>query len=272
MTSTPNLQVDCPRDLSAEREQALSAEESDKFAGRFRRQVSWKATRTGRSAERQTTSQIGTCTPRSPRLLLTSTVVLAVVGIALLGLPRSNGPTAPPASTTAHAATDPSAASPRPDSKAALESASSTTPSVSTPPALKSALPPHGEGTAGDPAVQRSLREAWPADLPAADERELLTAGRALLRADATGVGRAQWPVIFPDSGEGVAPAFATSRFRIQAAIARRDGRPGKAVVHLVWAGTDRGGTFTDLRITDWHFTRTTSRKGASTWTPQPRT
>ncbi|MFJ8158473.1 hypothetical protein [Streptomyces sp. NPDC094468] len=124
---------------------------------------------------------------------------------------------------------------------------------------------------AGDAGVQRSLEEAWPADLPAADARQLLAAGRALLRADATGVGRAAWPEVFPASGRPVVPAFATARFRIQAAIARRDGSPAKAVVHLVWAGTDRGGTFTDLRITDWHFTRTAPRKGAGIWTPQPR-
>ncbi|WP_234441854.1 hypothetical protein [Streptomyces sp. WM6386] len=49
-----------------------------------------------------------------------------------------------------------------------------------------------------------------------------------------------------------MAPAFASARFRIQAAIARQDGRLDKAVVHLVWAGMDRGGPFTDLRITDW--------------------
>jgi hypothetical protein len=114
---------------------------------------------------------------------------------------------------------------------------------------------------------------AWPADLPAGDERELLAAGRALLRADATGIGRSRWPAVFADTGEdkALAPAFAAARFRIQAAIARQDGSPDKAVVHLVWAGTDRGGTFTDLRITDWHFTRTTSKKGASVWTWQPR-
>lgn len=125
---------------------------------------------------------------------------------------------------------------------------------------------------AGDRAIQRSLEAAWPADLPAADERELLTAGRALLRADATGIGRAKWPKVFPDADQEVAPAFATARFRIQAVIARRSGSPDKAVVHLVWAGMDRGGTFTDLRITDWHFTRTTAKKGATRWTPQPRT
>nr|WP_238426394.1 hypothetical protein [Streptomyces adustus] len=133
-------------------------------------------------------------------------------------------------------------------------------------------MPPHGEGVAGDRAIQQSLVAAWPCDLPAADERELLTAGRALLRADATGVGRAAWPGVFPGSGQEVVPAFATARFRIQAAIARRDGRPDKAVVHLVWAGMDRGGTFTDLRITDWRFARTTSKKEATTWNPQPRT
>ncbi|MFF3350913.1 hypothetical protein [Streptomyces sp. NPDC002779] len=134
-----------------------------------------------------------------------------------------------------------------------------------------SELTPRGEGVAGDPAIQRRLEAAWPADLPPSDERELLATGRALLRADATGIGRATWPEVFPDSGTAVAPAFAVARFRIQAAIARRDGRADRAVVHLVWAGMDRGGTFTDLRITDWFFTRA-EKKGAATWTWQPRT
>jgi hypothetical protein len=217
-----------------------------------------------------------TTTPRSPRLLVLSTVILAVVGgVALLGVPHGQQPPAPATASAAAAATDPSTAAvppasqptgPRPPSPASTTSASST------PAAPEPALPPHGEGPAGDRAIQRSLEESWPADLPADDERELLAAGRALLRADATGVGRAKWPEVFPASEQAVAPAFATARFRIQAAIARRDGSPDKAVVHLVWAGMDRGGTFTDLRISDWHFTRTTSKKGAVTWTPQPRT
>ncbi|MFF3991421.1 hypothetical protein [Streptomyces sp. NPDC001601] len=79
-----------------------------------------------------------------------------------------------------------------------------------------------------------------------------------------------RWPHVFP--AESLAPAFATARFRIQAAIARRDGVHYRAVVHLVWAGADRGGTFTDGRVSDWRFTRTTTPKGASTWTPQPQT
>ncbi|MFE4423316.1 hypothetical protein [Streptomyces sp. NPDC056817] len=214
-----------------------------------------------------------TTTPRSPRLLLLSTVILAVAGVALLGAPHGQEPSAPATSSTAHAATDSSAAAAAPTASqpSAPPRRPSTASPSSTPPAVESALPPHGEGVAGDRAIQRSLEEAWPADLPAADERELLTAGRALLRADATGIGRAKWPTVFPDSVQAVVPAFATARFRIQAAIARRDGSPDKAVVHLVWAGMDRGGTFTDLRITDWFFTRTI-KKGASTWTPQPRT
>jgi hypothetical protein len=216
-----------------------------------------------------------TTTPRSPRLLLLSTVILAVAGVALLGVQHGQEPSAaapaPSTSTASNATTDPSsAAAVPPADKPTTGTAPTTTPTASTPSAVESALPPHGEGIAGDRAVQRNLEASWPADLPTADERELLTAGRALLRADATGVGRTKWPTIFPDSGQAVAPAFATARFRIQAGIARQDGSPDKAVVHLVWAGTDRGGTFTDLRITDWFFTRTI-KKGAATWTPQPR-
>ncbi|MEV8547915.1 hypothetical protein [Streptomyces sp. NPDC051572] len=215
-----------------------------------------------------------TTAPRSPRLLVLSAVVLAVAGIALLGMPHGQVPraTTTPAATAAQAATDPSsAADVPPDGRPTASTSPATAPATSAPSAVESALPPHGEGAAGDPAVQRNLEAAWPSDLPAADERVLLAAGRALLRADATGIGRAKWPMVFPDSGGAVAPAFATAGFRIQAAIARRDGSPDKAVVHLVWAGMDRGGSFTDLRITDWHFTRTV-KKGTTTWTPQPRT
>ncbi|WP_345123397.1 hypothetical protein [Streptomyces chiangmaiensis] len=211
-----------------------------------------------------------TTTPRSPRLLLLSTVLLAVAGTALLYMPHGQQPptpgTAPPSAATT--ARSPIAATPSTGRPPTLGAAASTAPEASTPPA---ALPPHGEGVAGDRAVQRNLETAWPADLPVADQRKLLTAGRALLHADATGVGRARWPDMFPDMGQAVAPAFATADFRIQAAIARRDGSPNKAVVHLVWAGTDRSGTFTDLHITEWNFTRTT-KKGTATWTPQPRT
>ncbi|WP_128380299.1 hypothetical protein [Streptomyces cavernae] len=207
-----------------------------------------------------------TATPRSPRLLLITTVILVVAGGVLLAVPHGQGAkvSEKPPSATAPTAPPPLA------SAAPREPADGTRSTATAPSTRASALPPHGEGTAGDPAIQQVLEKSWPADLPADDERQLLTDGRALLRADATGIGRSKWPRVFGDSGQAVAPAFASARFRVQAAIARRDGNPTKAVVHLVWAGTDRGGTYTDGRITDLFFTRTI-KKGKPTWTPQPR-
>jgi hypothetical protein len=219
---------------------------------------------------------VTTLSPRSPRLLLTATVFLTVVGVLLLIRPNqsgsglSAGPTArlPSGSVPSSSSASPATRSTPETTTTADASAPAPSPSVSTP-----VLPPHGDGLAGDRAIQQALDAAWPADLDGADERQLLTLGRALLRADATGVGRHQWPAYFARQ-EAVAPAFATARFRIQAAIARRDGAPDRAVVHLVWAGTDRGGTHTDGRITDLHFARTspTNKKEGPAWIPQPRT
>ncbi|WP_331751850.1 hypothetical protein OG713_45790 (plasmid) [Streptomyces sp. NBC_00723] len=209
---------------------------------------------------------------RSPRLLLSATVALVVAGGILLTVPQT--PSAPTISAPRLATAPPAhPAATAPSSRAAQAGApaQATASAASTQSASASALPPHGEGVAGDAAIQQSLEDAWPADLAADDEHTLLAAGRGLLRADAAGVGRAKWPALFGDPDQAIAPAFSTARFRIQGAIARRDGSPNQAVVHLVWAATDRGGTYTDRRITDWHFTRT-STKGASPWTPQPRT
>ncbi|MEU6375481.1 hypothetical protein [Streptomyces sp. NPDC046909] len=194
-----------------------------------------------------------TAAPRSARLLVLATVVLAAVGTALLLLPH--GPerpavdTSPASGLTWGPGPSPAAAAPSADAPT-TEAAPSASLAAAPSSGAATVLAPHGEGAAGDEAIQRALATAWPADLPAADERELLALGRALLRADATGVGRSQWPKAFPDA-QAAAAAFATDGFRVQAALARRDGSPDKAVVHLVWAATDRGGTSTDLRITD---------------------
>ncbi|MER7056578.1 hypothetical protein [Streptomyces sp. NPDC000351] len=220
--------------------------------------------------------------PRAPFLLLTATLILTLVGAVLLMWPPQSGPGQSDGPTTRQAGafpsdlSAPSSSSARPAARSTPKDAAASSPSSPqpSPSASASALPPHGEGTAGDRAIQQALDTAWPADLDAVDERQLLTAGRALLRADATGVGRDRWPDYFGGAGQGVAPAFATARFRIQAAIARQDGSRDRAVVHLVWAGTDRGGTHTDGRITDLHFTRTTptDKEGEPAWIPQPRT
>jgi hypothetical protein len=215
--------------------------------------------------------------PRSPRLLLTATLTLLVTGTALLARPTLSGPGESAGPAARQAATIPSG-HPAPSFSSTSPAASSTPQDATTtagasdpaPSPSASALPPHGEGTSGDRAIQQALDTAWPADLDGADERQLMTLGRALLRADATGVGRDRWPAYFAQQ-EAVAPAFAVARFRIQAAIARQDGAPDRAVVHLVWAGTDRGGTHTDGRITDLHFTRTTPthKKGQSRMDPE---
>ncbi|NGO79521.1 hypothetical protein G6045_28280 [Streptomyces sp. YC504] len=94
----------------------------------------------------------------------------------------------------------------------------------------------------------------------------MVAAGRSVLIADVSGLGRTRWPQLFARQG-AVAPAF--SRVRVQAAIARRGSSPDEALVHLVWAGADRGGTYSDGRITDITFTRT-SKKGEAIWTPLP--
>ncbi|MEU5436438.1 hypothetical protein AB0G73_24090 [Streptomyces sp. NPDC020719] len=118
--------------------------------------------------------------------------------------------------------------------------------------------------------IQRLVDSAWPRDLPEADEQQLLAAGRRLLAADATGTGRAAFPAFFR-TGEKTAVVPAFTRFRIQAAIARTDPtRPDRVVVHLVWAGADRGGTYTDGRQSDFTFTRTPLKNGAPAWMPLP--
>lgn len=214
--------------------------------------------------------------PRSPRLPLLASTVLAAAGLVLLSLPHAKTSVSPePAPSPAQAtpSTAPRAvATSSPAEKHPLMNQAPTVDASASSAPVVSALPPHGEGTAGDRAIQLALEAAWHADLASADERQLRAAGAELLRADATGTGRTRWPGYFRGADRAVAPAFAVARFRVQAVIARRGTAAGWAVVHLVWAGTDRGGTYTDGRITDLYFTRTTAtKKGGLTWTPRPR-
>ncbi|MER5951207.1 hypothetical protein ABT127_34735 [Streptomyces sp. NPDC001904] len=213
---------------------------------------------------------------RRPWLLLVVSVVLGTVGVGLLTSPAPRPQSAARPSLSAERAAPSPSASATPSPLAAASAAARparraprTSASPSDPgPAAQ--VPPRGDGPGGDQDVQRVLEQAWPADLPAAQAEPLLAAGRRVLLADVTGVGRGAFPTAFPGStGESViSPSF--TRIRVQAAIARSDpDHPNRAIVHLVWAGADRGGTYTDGRLSDIFFTHS---QGGSTWLPQPPT
>lgn len=211
-----------------------------------------------------------TRTARAPWLLLLVSLLLAAAGCVLLSTPNSEpGSTPHPGARPAPPSAALHTGAPRP--RASQPPGPSPVAASSSPPATAQAseLPPRGEGPAGDTAIQQLLETSWPPDLPEGQARQLAKAGRSLLRADATGIGRSAWPTVFDRQERAhVTPAFA--RFRIQAAVARKDGaHRGRAVVHLVWAAADRGGTYTDGRVSDLSFTSTTT-KGATKWTPLP--
>ncbi|MFJ8313784.1 MULTISPECIES: hypothetical protein [unclassified Streptomyces] len=216
--------------------------------------------------------------PMAPRTsrpvwpLAACTALLATGGLFLL-LPSSPPAESRASAATAHApaptcthtpeqATPPGTDDPRVPPPALATVAASASRTATAP------VPPRGDGPGADPAIQRLVESAWPRDLPEGDEQQLLAAGRGLLAADATGVGRAAFPALFPPNDRtAVVPAF--TRFRIQAAIARADpAHPQRAVVHLVWAGADRGGTYTDGRQSDLTFTRSPLKNGAPAWMP----
>ncbi|WP_338704407.1 hypothetical protein V2W30_41145 (plasmid) [Streptomyces sp. Q6] len=225
----------------------------------------------------RTTSAAAGQRPAFPWLLLALSAVCAVIGWPLLSSPftsPSSTPTAPaPRATSSAVAAAPSTdeVATRHTPAAPRSSPSAPGPRSSPTPSPAGELPPRGEGRAGDRAIQQLLERSWPADLPAAQTAQLLTTASRVLRADVTGRGQAAFPTAFPAAvhGDAVAPAF--TRFRIQAAIARHDPiRPHRAVVHLVWAAADRGGTYTDGRLADIPFTRPT--KESTAWTPLPPT
>ncbi|MFI7008862.1 hypothetical protein [Streptomyces sp. NPDC050145] len=209
--------------------------------------------------------------PKFPWLLLFLTLVFAVIGWPLVAsVLNGDGAQAPrpaPAKATGSARSAPEVSSPAGAVPGSAATAAAASPSASQRPAGE--LPPRGEGPAGDRAVQQLLESAWPADLPPNVAKQLLIQGRKVLLADITGLGQDRYPTAFPDARPAtaaVAPAF--TRIRIQAVIARKDTAPSRAVVHLVWAGADRGGSYTDGRITDIPFTPPT--KDRSAWTPLP--
>lgn len=207
-----------------------------------------------------------------PWLLLALTAALTAVAAMLLLPAVAANDTARPKEATRPAVTDGSSAEAPGGQRAPTGLRSSAQP-ARTAQETKSAqaveLPPRGEGRAGDRQIQELLERSWPADLPKRRASDLVAAARAVLIADVTGVGRDRYPTAFPTRDEPlIAPAF--SRVRIQAAIARKDTTvKGQAVVHLVWAGADRGGTYTDGRLADLTFRHS---QGDTAWEPLPPT
>jgi hypothetical protein len=207
-----------------------------------------------------------------PWLLLALTVALAAVAAILLLPAVAADDTARPRGAV-HSPAAMGGSTDAPGGGRAQADVHSSAPPAPMAPATKSAaaveLPPRGDGRAGDRQIQEVLERSWPADFPKRQAADLVAVGRAVLIADVTGLGRGRFPTAFRDhSGPLVAPAF--SRVRIQAAIARKDTTtPGQAIVHLVWAGADRGGTYTDGRLADLTFRH---RQGDAAWTPLPPT
>ena len=194
--------------------------------------------------------------PLPGRTLIAAAAGLAVVGIALLALSsRHPAPIAPAPQVHARAP-----AAPQPSRPATTVTWPVTSPPAETAGAPAGELPPPGAGPAADPAIQRALDAATAPDLPAATAKALVTLGRQVWTAEATGAGRQRWPGYFGNRGA----TWTYRDFRIQAAIARRDpSAPARALVRLVWVGTDPTGQVLDDRIATVTFTRQ-----GQTWTP----
>ncbi|GHA47926.1 hypothetical protein GCM10010329_82940 [Streptomyces spiroverticillatus] len=198
---------------------------------------------------------------RSPLALLAAGLALVLLGVALLYEPEPSTPEQPPVTRSARTAPQ------RP-----LHTADRTLVRAPQPEPTRSLvtgpgeLPAPGEGPRADPAIQRVLRAAVPDDLPAPVARQVEALGRAVLVADVTGRGRPLWPAYFPPGQ----PVRAFTRMRVQATAAQADGT-NRAVVHLVWAGADPGGTYRDGRPHTLRFQHTNkpTLQGVP-WTPVP--
>ncbi|GJF30265.1 hypothetical protein KNE206_29650 [Kitasatospora sp. NE20-6] len=179
--------------------------------------------------------------PRSARLpFIASASLLALAATLLLlpnGQPRGQAalPVAlsaqPTASTSVQTVPAPAAqasraTSPTPAARSASPNAPRTTPAD----LLAGDMP--------DSYLQQVLEQTQPADLPAAQEKQLVALANQVLLADLTGQGRPAFPSYFG----GQAATTAWSHVRVQAGIARRHASSSQVDAHLVYAGTDPGG------------------------------
>ncbi|GGO59071.1 hypothetical protein [Streptomyces lasiicapitis] len=179
-------------------------------------------------------------TPKSSsaRWPLLAAAVCALIGLVLL-LP-ADGPNTSPRNA---------AAPTRPAPIAADGTSEKTTPAPEPDTGSKAPatddIPVPGDGPGGDHAVQHLLDRSSPTDLPRRTEKQLVALASRVWTAEITGAERSQWPAYFAEQ-----PLRAPYRdVRIQAGIARSaGGRPDRARVRLVWAGTDPAGQAQDGR------------------------
>ncbi|QIB49534.1 hypothetical protein [Streptomyces aureoverticillatus] len=178
--------------------------------------------------------------PKGPSALwlLLAAAACLLAGVALLG--PVSGPNAPERDVSDLTRS-------APDQAASTERATAPRPrSEARPPAQDAEdVPVPGDGPGGDHAVQRLLDRSSPTNMPRAEEKRIVALASRIWKAEITGAGRGQWPAYFTDRS-----LRAPYRdVRIQAGIARSaDGRPDRARVRLVWAGTDPAGRAQDGR------------------------
>ncbi|MFC6600491.1 hypothetical protein [Kitasatospora paranensis] len=171
------------------------------------------------------------------RPLIASASLLALAATLLLlpnGQPRGQAPlpvkpsTQPATSTSVQSVPTPAAQASR-----------ATSPAPAAPSTPRTAPADLLAGDMPDSYLQQVLEQTQPADLPAAQEKQLVAQADQVLLADLTGQGRSAFPSYFG----GQTATAAWSHVRVQAGIARRHpGSSSQVDAHLVYAGTDPHG------------------------------
>ena len=175
--------------------------------------------------------------------LAIASALMAVAAVTAMALGLQNQPavssTAPPRASVPSASLAPTGTA-SPSSRPAVSGPGNGAPSPTAAGAPSSSAREAtvvGDGPAGDAAIQKVLEASSPANLPAALEQQLASLGRSVWLAQVTGQGRGTWPAYF----RGEDTRWIYTHVRIQASIARLT-TDGRALVKLVWAGTDPTG------------------------------
>ncbi|MEV8099119.1 hypothetical protein [Kitasatospora sp. NPDC085879] len=178
--------------------------------------------------------------PRSARFPFIASASLLALAATLLLLPsgQTQGRAALPVAPSMQPAAGPGAQS-VPVVQASRATSSTPAARSASPSAPRTAPADLLAGDMPDGYLQQVLEQTQPADLPAAQEKQLVAMADQVLLADLTGQGRSAFPAYFG----GRAATATWSHVRVQAGIARRHtGSNSQIDAHLVYAGTDPGG------------------------------